>query len=741
MSVAAASASSAIADGLLALADEAERRRDFAAAASCLESALRPPHAAALLPLAEARARLRLASLLLRGGSGSGSSSPSASRGGAPAAAKAHLERALLILSPLPSAPPRLKLLAHSHLAGAYGVLGAVPSQKHVLNRALGLLSSASASGLLQRGPALLWNCNFQAQLASALTADGDAAAALTALSMGADAAAELGSPQLELFFAASSVHVHLLCWEDSAAVESSVTRATQLWDALPAEQKEHWVGLFFYIELLQTFYLLRICDYKAASKCVERLDTAAKSERQRGQSIKELANNLGKVERMLGQPGLKEREWSALSHKQKQLKAQLRELCGFDKLSDVLDYGDKLLLAPPPMHGEWLPRTAVFVLVDLMVVMVGRPKGIFRECGKRIDSGLRNIHDELVKLGIVDGVTEVNLEHSTLWTTGLYLMLLLQFLENKVAVELTRSEFVEAQEALAQMKNWFIRFPTLLQGCESTIEMLRGQYAHSVGCFDEAAFHFLQAMKLTESRSMQSMCQVYAAVSYICKGDADSSSQAVELVGPAYRTMDSFVGVREKTCIIFVYGLLLMRQQNPQEARNRLASGLRIAHQQLGNIQLVSQYLTMLGTLALQLHDAGQAREILKSSLTLAKTLFDIPTQIWILSVFTELYRELEERGNEMENSEYERKKEDDLQRRLSEAYSHAFHEELVEKSRIQIQPLHDMPRMQSETGRPTANGDLDIPESVGLTAPQPALKRLVEQGSSRRGTRRRPS
>lgn len=69
---------------------------------------------------------------------------------------------------------------------------------------------------------------------------------------------------------------------------------------------------------------------------------------------------------------------------------------------------------------------------------------------------------------------------------------------------------------------------------------------------------------------------------------------------------------------------------------RNRLASGLRIAHQQLGNIQLVSQYLTILGTLALQLHDAGQAREILKSSLTLAKTLFDIPTQIWILSVFT---------------------------------------------------------------------------------------------------------
>ncbi|GJN11912.1 hypothetical protein PR202_ga30148 [Eleusine coracana subsp. coracana] len=208
--------------------------------------------------------------------------------------------------------------------------------------------------------------------------------------------------------------------------------------------------------------------------------------------------------------------------------------------------------------------------------------------------------------------------------------MLLLQFLENKVAVELTRSEFVDAQE-------------------------------------------------LTDSKSIQSMCQVYAAVSFLCKGDAESSSQALELVGPAYRTMDTFVGVREKTCIVFVYGLLLMRQHNPQEARNRLASGLRIAHQQLGNIQLVSQYLTILGTLALQLHDAGQAREILKSSLTLAKTLYDIPTQMWILSVFTELYREVEEKGNEMENAEYEKKKEDDLRRRLNEAHSHAFHQELV--------------------------------------------------------------
>ncbi|VAH46996.1 unnamed protein product [Triticum turgidum subsp. durum] len=422
------------ADGLLALAEEAERRRDFTTATSCLDSALSPPHAASLLPLAEARARMRLAGLLLARSKGL-------------ANAKAHLERALLVLNPLPSAPPRLKLLAHSLLANVYGLLGAVPSQKHALRRGLSLLASASASGLLPPGPALLWTSNFQAQLASALVVDGDAASALTTLSAGAAAAADLESPQLDLFFAATTLHVHLLCWEDNAAVEEAVARVSQLWDALTAEQKEHWVGLFFYTELLQTFYLLRVCDYKAASKHVERLDTAVKNEMERGHRIKELGTELSAVEGTLAQTMLKERERVALAHKQGQLRAQLQALCGYDTLKDVLDYGDKLLLAPPPMHGEWLPRTAVFVLVDLMVVMVSRPKGIFKECGKRIHSGLQLIHEELSKLGIVDGVTEGDLEHSTIWTAGLYLMLLLQFLENNVAVELTRSEFVEAQE------------------------------------------------------------------------------------------------------------------------------------------------------------------------------------------------------------------------------------------------------------------------------------------------------
>ncbi|WMV46577.1 hypothetical protein MTR67_039962 [Solanum verrucosum] len=66
----------------------------------------------------------------------------------------------------------------------------------------------------------------------------------------------------------------------------------------------------------------------------------------------------------------------------------------------------------------------------------------------------------------------------------------------------------------------------------------------------------------------MQAMCFVYAAISYICMGDAESSAKALDLIGPVLGVMDSFTGVREKTSVLLAHGFLLMRQQNLQEAR-----------------------------------------------------------------------------------------------------------------------------------------------------------------------------
>ncbi|PIA59707.1 hypothetical protein AQUCO_00400541v1 [Aquilegia coerulea] len=715
----------AIAKGLWGLADIHEENGEINKTIKCLEAICKSQ--VSFLPIIEIKTRLRIATLLLKHTHNINH-------------AKSHLERSQLLLKSIPSCFD-LKCKTFSLLRHCYHLIGDISKQKQIVDKGLKLVDCSGNDVYVK-----LWGCNFYSQLANTLVVDGDFGNGIHALERGFICAAQIYSPELQMFFASSMFQVHLMQWSDTNLVESAVQKCNEVWDLIPADRKQHCDGLFLYTELLHTFYRLRICDYKTASQHVDRLDAAMKRNLQQTQLIQELTTELNMINQRLSRSDLQYRESLALHQKQNQLQEQLRHVTrpiGTESLepsysTNPRQVGDKLELAPPPIDGEWLPKGAVYALVDLMAVIVGRPKGQFKECGRRIQSGLSVIQGELTKLGITDGTREKEMQHSSIWTAGVYLILLMQFLENKVAVDLTRSEFVEAQGALIQMRNWVARFPTILQGCESVFQMLRGQYAHSLGCYNEAAFHFIEASKLAESKSMRVMCHIYAAVSYICIGDAESSSQALDLIGPVYSIVDTFVGVREKTGVLFAYGLLLMKQHNLQEARVRLATGLRIAHQHLGNIQLVSQYLTILGSLALTLHDSGQAREILKSSLTLAKTLYDIPTQIWVLSVLTALYQEVGERGNEMENAEYEKKKTEDLKRRLADARTSIHHIELIEKVKLEVEQLHEVDMKRASAGPPIRT-DLDIPESVGFMTPSPVpSSRLVDIDVVRRGKKK---
>ncbi|KAE9606065.1 hypothetical protein Lal_00025227 [Lupinus albus] len=720
----------AVAEGLWGLADQHEKKGELGKAVKCLEAICQSQ--VSFFPIVEVKTRLRIATILLH-------HSHNVNH------ARSHLERSQLLLKSIPSCF-ELKCRAYSLLSQCYHLVGAIPPQKQVLHKGLDLTASAGNEISMK-----LWSCNFNSQLANALSIEGDYRGSLSALECGYVCATEICYPELQMFFATSILHVHLMQWDEDSLVEQAVNKCNDIWDSIGLDKRRQCPGLLFYNELLHIFYRLRLCDYKNAAPHVDNLDAAMKADMQQMQKMQELIMELDALDQSLSRSDLHYRERAALSEKQAMIQKQLRNANGLSSVGqETLESvyfgnvkrkpGDKLQLGPPPIDGEWLPRSAVYALIDLIVVIFGRPKGLFKECGKRIQSGMRLIQDELVKLGITDGVKEVDLQHSSIWMAGVYLMILIQFLENKVAIELTRAEFVEAQEALIQMKNWFMRFPTILQACECIIEMLRGQYAHSVGCYNEAAFHFIEALKLTESKSMQAMCQVYAGVSYICIGDAESSAQARDLIGPVYGVMDSFVGVREKTGVLFAYGLLLMKQQDLQEARNRLARGLQLTHTYLGNLQLVSQYLTILGSLALRLHDTVQAREILRSSLTLAKKLYDVPTQIWVLSVLTALYKELGERGNEMENAEFQTKKLEDLNKRLGDAQASIYHIELIEKARFEVHQLHESDMKRAMAGPTTMGVNLDIPESIGLSAPlpPPSSSRLVDIDTRRRGKRR---
>ncbi|XP_047253022.1 sister chromatid cohesion protein SCC4 isoform X4 [Capsicum annuum] len=668
-----------VAEGLWVLADYEEKKGEIGKSVKCLEAICQSQ--VSFLPIIEIKTRLRIANLLLNHSNNVNH-------------AKSHLERSQLLLKSIPSCF-ELKCRAYSLLSQCYQLVGAIPSQKQILNKGLELIST-SEDGFSGR----LWYCNFNSQLANALTIEGDHHGSISALDNGLTCATQMCYPELQMFFATSILHVHLMQWENESSVQDALNRCNVIWESIESVKRQQCLGLLFYNELLHVFYLLRICDYKNAVQHVDKLDAAMKSDLQRRQRIKDLTKELDAVNESLPCYDLSYRDRSSLSAKQTHLGEQLNNLTGNDReFSEPKYFGsarrtweDKLELAPPPIDGEWLPK------------------------------------EELKKYGILDGV-RVDLQHTAIWIASVYLMLLMQLLENKVAVDLTRSEFVEAQEALVQMRNWYIRFPTILQACECVIEMLRGQYAHCVGCYDEANYHFLEASRLSENKSMQAMCCVYAAISYICMGDAESSAKALDLIGPVLGVMDSFTGVREKTSVLLAHGFLLMRQQNLQEARNRLAFGLQTTHNTLGNLQLVSQYLTVLGNLGLALCDTVQAREILRSSLTLAKKLNDIPTQIWVLSNLTAMYQQLGEKGSEMENHDYKTKKVEDLQKRISNACLSSHHVELIAKVKVEAHQMSEIDIKRAISGS-SMRVDLDIPESIGLetTSPMTSSSRLMD-------------
>lgn len=720
----------AVAEGLWGLADHHEKLGDMGKTIKCLEAICQSQ--ISFLPLVEVKTRLRVSALLLR-------YSHNVNH------AKSHLERSLLLLKSIPSSFD-LKFRTFSLLSHCYHLLASFPPQRNLLLKALDLASSVP-----QDLSAFLWSCNFNSQLANTFIIQADFPSSLSALHSGFLSASHISFPELQMFFTASMLHVHIMQWTDDYSVEKAVQRCDDIWQTISSDKTERCPGLFFYNEMLHVFYRLRLCDYKNAQHHVDRLDQAMNALSHKMLEAQQLQDELTSLDHSLSRYDLPSRERAALSDRRSQLQDRVNALSPSSSTTAAnslepaffgnMDraWTERLLLSQSPIDGEWLPKSAIYALVHLMVVISGRPKGLFKECSKRIESGMHIIQDELIKLGITDEVREADLRHTAIWMSGIYLMLQMQFLENKVALELTRSEYVEAQEALVEMKNLFTRFPTILQASECVIEMLRGQYSHSVGCYSEAAFHSIEASKLTESKSLQATCQAFAAVSYLTIGDADSSSKALDLIGPLYGMTNSLSGVREEASILFAYGLLLMKQQDLQEARNRLAKGLQIAHTHMSNLQLVSQYLTLLGNLALSLHDTVQAREILRSSLTLAKKLSDIPTQLWVLSSFTALYQQLGEKGSEMENEEHRKKKWDEMQSRLAEARGSIHHIELVEKARLEMHKVEGAQEQAEVTYGMQAS--LDIPESVGIEGPSPAQysSRLVGLDTGKRWGKRR--
>ena len=117
----------ALAEGLWGLADFHEEKGEIHKAVKCLE-AICQSHVS-FFPVVEVKTRLRIATLLLK-------HSHNVTH------AKSHLERSQLLLHSIPSCFD-LKCRAYSLLSQCYHLVGAIPPQKQILNKALQLTTSS----------------------------------------------------------------------------------------------------------------------------------------------------------------------------------------------------------------------------------------------------------------------------------------------------------------------------------------------------------------------------------------------------------------------------------------------------------------------------------------------------------------------------------------------------------------------------------------------------------------------
>ncbi|KAH9310534.1 hypothetical protein KI387_025569 [Taxus chinensis] len=206
----------AVAEGLWGLAEEFEEKGNTGPAVKCLEAICQSQ--VSFLPIIEVKTRLRIATLLLN-------YTDNVTH------AKMHLERAQLLLKQIPSCF-ELKCRAYSLRSQCYHLVGTIPPQKQTLKKGLELAISAG-----EGESAKLWSCNFNLQLANALTTEGDFQGALSALESGQQYARETKYHELEMVFATSMLHVHLMQWEDPAVVERAVNTCDAIWTGIPPDQ------------------------------------------------------------------------------------------------------------------------------------------------------------------------------------------------------------------------------------------------------------------------------------------------------------------------------------------------------------------------------------------------------------------------------------------------------------------------------------------------------------------------
>ncbi|GAQ85929.1 hypothetical protein KFL_002610150 [Klebsormidium nitens] len=632
---------SAVAEGLWQLADEFEAEGDVPATVKCLEAICQSERS--FLPLVEVKTRLRLATFLFDHTNNI-------------AQARSHLERAQMLLKNVPGNVD-LKCCVLSLLSHCYQALDSRNLRKQVLQKGCELLSQAQ-----DWEGAPLWMCNFQMQLIGASLQEGEPEAAIACARTGLEQAQQMNNAPLQLLFAATMLHAHMCTFQNPRELAAAADMCDQAWVSMTVPEREAYAGLSVYHRLLRAAHWLSVAEYGKVKPHLNELDSTLRSFRARQAatystpppSEKHPVSANGFHSSPSGQPYPSNNTQAANAPLQTRSKT-------FD-LNEAPDRSDgagpsgrpetrvpgrgpasgtSLPLGPPPLDSEWLPLTAAEGLAALMWALHERPAGTsFKKCLERIRPAIEATRAALQAAGITPSSTSKSVSAQAYWDAQPYLILLQHLLEVKAGIELTQCDVRDAQTTIAEAIDLFSRFPTH-DALQSRIQVLVGQYALTVGDFQAAVQHFQLAAAATEDADARTLITIQTALAHLsANSDADRSA-AVDLVTPLVQESAlPRLRARVHSAALFASSMLQALQGQYQEARFQIGRGLKQAHKQLGNHQLVSQFLAMLGSVNRALNDLPTGSDVLKSAFTLAKSEHDLLTQISALEEMANIAR-----------------------------------------------------------------------------------------------------
>lgn len=326
--------------------------------------------------------------------------------------------------------------------------------------------------------------------------------------------------------------------------------------------------------------------------------------------------------------------------------------------LAELEELSCQLDTAPAPESARWLSGPMLHAVGALLHAALHRTFGRLAPAAAALAKAEEAIGQQLRHHGIdICAATESELTPQELWAGRLGVQLKGLLEQQQAAGMLVTTKLAQAASAICGLGGSIDRFPSMLSSLRPSMHILAGAYAQVLGDRSAAIVHFQQVSTPAQSTSQSEghaaahLARLAAASVAICELEDGAgaglataeqlgrAADALAAFGPTTSAALATLSPLDQAAMQLAAGKLAERRGEVSEARVQLTKALKLAHNTIGNTQLVTQMLNLMAPIQDGKGDVTGAMAMLQSAATLCKTLGDLPSMVRTLQVASHVY------------------------------------------------------------------------------------------------------